>query len=188
LDESSVLPITEALFHSEAWKQLDQGLISEESAIERVCATLPETWHPVITTLVTRWPEANLIDPRMEKLACALKSNGIRLFLGSNASLRFRTYQTDIKALAYFEGIQISAEILCSKPDPRFFETLIATYGLDRHRTGFIDDMERNCVSAAAVGLTVFHYTKDFDALVRWLRSKGMLSSQSAVEESGFLG
>lgn len=187
-DELSVLPITEALFHSDAWKQLDQGLISEETVIERVCMNLPEAWHPVITTLVTRWPEANVIDPRMANLARALKANGIRLFLGSNASLRFHTYQADIKALAYFDGIQISADLRCSKPDPKFFETLIETYGLDRHRTGFIDDLERNCASAEALGLVVFRYTKDFDALVRWLMAQGAVSLQSAVEELGFLG
>jgi FMN phosphatase YigB (HAD superfamily) len=187
-DESIVHEVTEALFHSEAWKDLDQGLISEETVIERVCATLPTTLHPLIHTLVTRWPEANVIDERMARLAGLLKANGIRLFLGSNASLRFWSYQSDIKALTHFEGIQISADIRISKPDPRFFDVLLKTYGLDPHRTGFIDDLERNCASAKPLGLTVFHYTKDFRALVRWLIQQRVLSMQSAVEELGFLG
>jgi putative hydrolase of the HAD superfamily len=187
-DESIVDQVTEALFHSVAWKELDQGLISEEATIERVCATLPKALHPLIHAIVTCWPEANVIDPRMEQLARVLRGQGIRLFLGSNASLRFWSYQSDIKALAYFDGIQISADIRVSKPDPRFFEVLLESHGLDPNRTGFIDDLERNCASAKSVGLAVFHYTKDFNALVRWLIDQRVMSVQSAVEELGFLG
>ena len=187
-DESIVDQVTEALFHSATWKALDQGLISEEAAIEAVCAALPPALHPLIRTIVTRWPEANVIDERMEFLAQALNANGIRLYLGSNAALRFWSYQSDIKALAFFDGIQISADIRISKPDPRFFEALIHTYKLDPHRTGFIDDLDRNCASAETLGLTVFHYTKDFNALIDWLIRQGALRAQTAVEEFGFLG
>jgi HAD superfamily hydrolase (TIGR01509 family) len=186
-DEAWVLPLTEALFLSSSWKDLDQGLITEETVIQRVCALVPPPLHSLVQTIVTRWPQANLIDPRMAVLAKRLKANGIRLYLGSNASLKFHTYKADIEALTVFDGIQISADVQLSKPDPRFFEVLLTTHALNPRRTGFIDDLQRNCDSAASLGLLTHQYTRDFDGLVRWLVQVGALSDEPTVEENAFL-
>ena len=186
-DETLIEPLTEAIFHSSEWRLLDQGLIEESQVIDAVCAQFPRELHPLITDIVTRWPEVNLFDERMIPLTKALAKNGTRLYLGSNASLRFHTYKSDLKALEGFDDIQISADIQISKPDPRFFEILMSTYGLDPHRTGFIDDVQKNCDSAATLGITSFHYTKDFKALVDWLIAQGVLEVQDRVEEIVFL-
>ena len=182
-DELLIPQLTQAVYLSQTWKQLDQGLITESEVIGTICADLPQTLHPIIRDLVTRWPEANLIDPRMEGLARHLHQAGIRVFLGSNASLRFHTYQHTIKALTYFDGIQISADVLISKPDPAFFEVLMRTHGLVPERTGFIDDLQRNVDAASALGIHVYHYTNDFESLVGWLKECGALSHQTTVEE-----
>ncbi len=187
-DESIIPQLTQAVFLSPTWKKLDQGLVTEAEVIQTICANLPGTLHPIVTDLVTRWPEANLIDPRMEGLARHLHQAGIRLFLGSNASLRFHTYQHTIKALSFFDGIQISADVLISKPDPAFFEVLMRTHGLVPDRTGFIDDLQRNCDAASRLGIQSYHYTKDFEALVDWLKDCGVLSPQTTVEEILGLG
>ncbi len=186
-DETLVDPLTEAIFHSVQWRLLDQGLIEESQVIESVCALFPKELHSVIGDIVTRWPEANKMDERMIPLTKALAQNGLKLYLGSNASLRFHTYKSKIKALDVFDGIQISADIRLSKPDPRFFEVLVSTYGLDPHRTGFIDDVQANCDSAATLGLTTFHYNGDFKALVAWLKAQGVLDTQDRVEENVIL-
>ena len=182
-DETQVRHIAHVLFHSDAWKKLDLGIIGEDEVIEGVCANLSKDLHPLVNTLVKRWPEANVIDDRMEKLARRLQKNGIRLYLGSNASLRFHTYKHTIGALAYFDGIQISADIKLSKPNPAFYETLVESYGLSPHRTGFIDDLAVNCASATALGMKSHHYTGDFVALVDWLVAQGALASETTVEE-----
>lgn len=182
-DDSVIDLVLEQLFRSAPWKALDQGVITENQVIEQVCATLPTDLHSLIEKVVTRWPEANVIDPRMEALAKRLHQTGIRLYLGSNASLRFHTYSADIKALNYFDGLQISAEVKVSKPDPQFFEILVKTFRLDPLRTGFIDDLEKNCLSAATLGIQTHHYTNDFDALVKQLIAWGALPHQTTVEE-----
>jgi HAD superfamily hydrolase (TIGR01509 family) len=183
-DETLVDPLTEAIFHSAQWRLLDQGLIEESEVIDHVCAQFPLELHSIIANIVTRWPEANVMDERMIPLTNALAQNGMKLYLGSNASLRFHTYKSDLRALDVFDGIQISADIQLSKPDPHFFEVLMSTYGLDPQRTGFIDDVQANCDSAATLGLTTFHYTKDFEALVAWLNAQGVLKAQDRVEEN----
>lgn len=182
-DEAWIEPLTQAIFHSSDWRLLDQGLLDEQAVIESVCAQFPLELHPVIRAIVTRWPEANVIDDRMIPLTQALSNNGIKLYLGSNASLRFHTYKPDLKALDVFDGIQISADVQISKPDPRFFEILIQTYGLKPERTGFIDDLQKNCDSAAGLGLLTYHYTMDFEGLVHWLMAQGVLETQDTVEE-----
>lgn len=187
-DESLIPRLTQAVYLGPAWKKLDQGVITEDEAIQAICADLPDTIHPLVVDLVTRWPEANRIDGRMEGLARHLHHQGIRLFLGSNASLRFHTYKHTIKALTYFDGIQISADVHLSKPDSAFFSTLMSTHGCVAERTGFIDDLASNCTAALALGIQTHHYNGDFDALVRWLKDHGSISDETTVEEIIGLG
>ena len=186
-DEALIEPLTEAVFHSNAWRLLDQGLIDETEVIDLVCAQFPQEFHERIIAIITRWPEANVVDERMIALTQVLSKHQIKLILGSNASLRFHTYKHELKALEVFDGIQISADRQISKPDPRFFEVLMSTYGLDPKRTGFIDDVQINCDSATRLGITTFHYTKDFEALVSWLIDQGVLAKEDSLEENGIL-
>ena len=70
-----------------------------------------------------------------EEMLSALKSSGKKIYLLSNAQKIFTEYEMNALGITpYFDGIFISSEHECKKPDVRFFEKLIHTYGIDRDR------------------------------------------------------
>lgn len=62
-----------------------------------------------------------------------LSKEGKHLFLLSNAQRIFAEYEMKALGIAsYFEGIFISSDFAYKKPDRRFFERLMETYGISR--------------------------------------------------------
>lgn len=74
-----------------------------------------------------------------EEMLSALKSSGKKIYLLSNAQKIFTEYEMNALGITpYFDGIFISSEHGCKKPDVRFFEKLIHTYGIDIRRAVMI--------------------------------------------------
>lgn len=65
-----------------------------------------------------------------------LKSKGKRIYLLSNAQRKFTENELNMFGLTpYFDGIIISSDEECSKPDKHYYDTLIDRYGLKREET-----------------------------------------------------
>lgn len=74
-----------------------------------------------------------------EDMLSALKNSGKKIYLLSNAQKIFTEYEMNALGITpYFNGIFISSEHECKKPDVHFFEKLIHTYGIDRSRAVMI--------------------------------------------------
>ena len=74
-----------------------------------------------------------------EEMLSALKNSGKKIYLLSNAQKIFTEYEMNALGIVpYFDGIFISSEHGCKKPDVRFFEKLIHTYGIDIRRAVMI--------------------------------------------------
>lgn len=56
----------------------------------------------------------------------------------------------------YFEYAYLSFEVKALKPNPVFFERMIAHSGMDPHKTLFIDDSEKNIEAARQLGFQVY--------------------------------
>ena len=68
-----------------------------------------------------------------EEMLKALKQSGKKLYLLSNAQRIFTEYEMRaLHIFHYFDGILISSEHGYKKPDLRFFEKLLDTYGISR--------------------------------------------------------
>lgn len=66
----------------------------------------------------------------------ALKEKGKRVYLLSNAQRIFTENELDMFGLTQcFDGIFISSDCLCSKPDAHYYDALINEYGLDKAET-----------------------------------------------------
>lgn len=62
-----------------------------------------------------------------------LKSKGKKIYLLSNAQLSFTSHELNMLGLLpYFDGVCISSEEECSKPDPHYFGILFDRYGLEK--------------------------------------------------------
>ena len=70
-----------------------------------------------------------------KEMLSALRDGGKKVYLLSNAQKIFTEYEINALGITpYFDGIFISSEHECKKPDVRFFEKLIHTYGIERDR------------------------------------------------------
>lgn len=89
----------------------------------------------------------------------ALRRHGFRLWLLSNAQHVFTAYELTCLGLdTQFDGIYLSSDYGCRKPDVRFFGTLLKERQLDpRHCLMIGNDRETDIAGAAAAGLDTLY-------------------------------
>ena len=80
-----------------------------------------------------------------------------------------------------FDRVLASCHLGARKPDPRFYERLLAELGLAPEQVAFVDDREVNVTAAEEAGLYARCF-RDAADLRRWLRELGI---DVAVEASG---
>ena len=88
-----------------------------------------------------------------------LRQQGCRLWLLSNAQRVFTAYELRLLGLGeQLDGIYISSDYRCRKPDVRFFNALIGERKLDRGRCLMIgNDLETDIAGAKAAGLATLY-------------------------------
>jgi len=92
----------------------------------------------------------------------SLRKKGYRLWLLSNAQRVFTAYELNLLGLApYFDGIYISSDYGCRKPDIRFFNALLQEQKLDPEKCLMIgNDLETDIAGAKHAGLdTLYMHT-----------------------------
>ena len=89
----------------------------------------------------------------------ALKQRGCRLWLLSNAQRAFTAYELQHLGLgAQFDGIYLSSDYQCRKPDVRFYRALMADHGLDPAGCLMIgNDRETDIAGAKACGMSTLY-------------------------------
>ena len=94
----------------------------------------------------------------MEALA-KLREKGYRLWLLSNAQHVFTFYELQLLGLdKAFDGIYLSSDYGCRKPDTRFFNALISDHTLDISRCLMIgNDKNTDIAGAKAAGLATLY-------------------------------
>lgn len=141
-----------ALFDSEDWRALDAGAISEETALSRMLGRLPQDLHAAGRALFDGWHRFFPPLPEMNQLAADCKARGFRLYLLSNAGLRFEAYCQNIPIFPLLDGWVVSAFVRQLKPDPAIYHTLTLRYGLLPQECFFVDDLPANVAGARAAG------------------------------------
>ena len=93
------------------------------------------------------------------ELLKALRANGQGVWLLSNAQRIFTDYElTALGIKALFDGIYLSSDYGCKKPDRRFFELLLRERGIAPDRAVMIgNDGECDIRGARAVGLSTLY-------------------------------
>ena len=94
-----------------------------------------------------------------EKMLNQLCESGKRLYLLSNAQKIFTEFEMKkLDLIKYFDGIMISSDYKTKKPDKRFFDALITTYGIKPDKTLFIgNDSCSDIKGAQEVGFDTFY-------------------------------
>lgn len=94
-----------------------------------------------------------------EELLHTLRANGQRIYLLTNAQRIFTELELrDLKIESYFDGIWISSDYGCKKPDPKFFRLPLEEAGLEPQETIMIgNDGICDIQGAKAVGLSTLY-------------------------------
>lgn len=101
--------------------------------------------------------------PGTEEMLCALKSAGKKIYLLSNAQRIFTEYEMHGLQIAnYFDGIFISSEHGCKKPDIRFFDKLLKKYDISAETAIMIgNDGVCDIEGAQQAGLSTLYVHSD---------------------------
>lgn len=174
-DASDVDLITQKVFRSKAWNDMDRGTADVEALVRFACEQLPVRMHKIITHLLKYWWDYMLPIPEMYHLVKSLKENGYKIYLLSNTPNKFYDYVPLIPALSYFDGFLASCDYNLLKPEPEIFQTLFEKFSLNPSECFFVDDMRKNTDSAQSLGMKVFCHEKgDVDLLRTALKNEGI--------------
>lgn len=161
------------VFSSVEWVMLDRGSISLEAGIERIESRLSPPLKPYVRPLIMNWQDGMQQYPDSLALIVELKAAGVPLYLLSNISTNFRSYQDEIEALPYFNDILISSEYKLLKPDPAIFHQAAEQFSIVPSESVFIDDVAMNVEGAIRAGYSGLVFHKDTARLRRELFDLG---------------
>ena len=172
--EESKPYLDKVLFRAPEWAKLDEGTLNEEELAAIVYERLPEWVHEDVPVALAHWHEHMLPMKTTFHLVKELKKAGYHLYLLSNASRRFHTYENDVPAFHYFDGLFISADHLCLKPQPIIYEKFLKQFNLNPEECLFIDDLPANIAGGKAAKMDGIVYTGDVNQLRQELREHGI--------------
>lgn len=150
-DEIIASAVLKELFYSKEWRELDEGVITEEKAVEQVNRRIPQHaeyvqkamdgWHSDLTPI-----------PGMLEIVKKLKDKNYKIYLLSNASLRFYIYKDVVEVFRYFDGLMVSAEEKLVKPNRAIFDCICDRFSLNSEECIFVDDLQENIDGAINAG------------------------------------
>jgi haloacid dehalogenase superfamily, subfamily IA, variant 3 with third motif having DD or ED len=148
----------EGIFNHQDWLELDRGTLSRDDAVKRAAQRtgleilkVDALFKLVPSRLV---PFTDIID-----LLYRLKGKGHKLFVLSNMHKESIEYlEATNSFLKIFDGMVISCRLHLIKPEPGIYHYLLDTYRLNPRETVFIDDMERNIMAAAHLGMVTITF------------------------------
>ena len=162
------------IFKSVEWVSLDRGTLSEQEALARFCARLPERLHAAAERCVFWWQEELWPIPGMAALIRELDGLGYRVWLLSNATSKLHTYFPRIPGSEHFRDILVSADHLLLKPQHEIYEELFRRFDLESSSCYFIDDAPANVEGAGRLGMAGSVFYGDMPRLRRELRAAGV--------------
>jgi len=152
-----------------------------EDTVPALVAAHPE-WADEIRAWAERFPEmyGGVFDGTVALLK-ELRRRHVPLFASTNwGAASWASARAQYEFLGLFEGAIVSGEVGIAKPDPAFFELLVATFGLEPATTLYIEDNLTNLQAAAAHGF-VTHSFASSEALAAVLH-RHRLIDEPALE------
>ncbi len=164
-----------AIFRSPQWAMADANAITEDDFYALLPGRLPERLLPAGQRAFREWHLYNQRIPAAETLVDDLKKAGYRLYLLSNASLRWDVYWQDYHALSALDGHIVSSHVNAVKPDAAIYQTLFDTYDLTPAECYFVDDLPANIEGGRRMGMDGFVFDRfQYDELRDDMRAKGV--------------
>lgn len=156
--------IMREVFGASGWLELDKGVISYADHLAELSLRFPHHAQK-ISWLLDHWHTDQPLVPGTFELVQKIKSLGYKLYVLSNASLRFYTYAPNYEIFDLFDGITISADVKVLKPHPEIYQFFVQIHALKPEECFFIDDKQDNIDAAIALGWQgcVFHNAEQIE-------------------------
>lgn len=168
--------ILDKVFYSQAWREMDAGVLKSEDAIPEILPQLPEETRPLLKEMISNFYPYMPPFPNMEEFIIRLKRAGYKVYLLSNASPRFFDVYQNYPAICQLDGFFISALYKLIKPQPEIYEAFCKKFDLKPEECFFIDDMKVNIDAAKVFGMKGFVFdTKDLVGLEKELNALGVV-------------
>jgi HAD superfamily hydrolase (TIGR01509 family) len=142
--------------HPTAWVEFEAGEIGEEEFLARFFRDGRAFDHAAFRRTVR---DSYGWLPGMEGLLAELKGRGYPIHALSNYPPWFRMIEERLALSRYLEWSFVSCLTGVRKPDPRAFTGAVAALGVAAEECLFVDDRERNCGAARALGLQAVRFT-----------------------------
>jgi putative hydrolase of the HAD superfamily len=157
-----------AIFHSDAWKQLDQGVMTFEAHYQNLVSDYPQ-FSKEIDWILNNWYKDLPNVPGMFSLVETLFNQGFDLFVLSNAmDLVYKYVKSQKEIFRFFKGATISAELKMLKPHREIYDRFCQIHSLNPGECLFIDDQLVNVQAAEKAGWHAYLF-KDVPALKSFL-------------------
>lgn len=174
-DETIINQLVKEIFYQQEWLDLDQGLINENEAYLQIMERLNESYQFIVKQILDHWHDYLFERSEMLDLLNQLKQKGYKLYLFSNASLRFYEYEHKIKCLSLFDKKVISAYIKLSKPSHDFYHKAFEICDIDPKQSFFIDDSVQNILTANQLKLDGYIHNGTYQLLCNYLKKINIL-------------
>ncbi len=152
-DEETVARLAKATAQSPDWNELDRGVLSYETVLQRFVANDPELEPIIWKTFESLSGLLNPYDYAVPWIK-ELKEKGYKVYYLSNF---FRKAEVDcaetMDFLPYMDGGILSYQDKVTKPDAAIYRLLLARYDLKAEESVFLDDTEKNIVGARKEGI-----------------------------------
>lgn len=162
---SEQMKLLEKIFRSPRWLEFDRGTITKEQLVIDAKKELSSDLHPLVSDILDRWHEEMTVNTEMDAVIEGLKEQGYSLYLLSNASQDFYIFKETIPALNHFDGLFISSDWECLKPEPVIFQKFFDHFDLNPEESFFIDDLAENIAAASDQGMQGHVFDGDMEAL-----------------------
>lgn len=134
-------------------KQNEYGMIDNETHLIKMASLMGVNSEELRRALGIKVPNEDLFDYIVQELKPHYKTG-----LLSNANFNVLTDLFTPEQAAIFDASVMSYESRLIKPDERMFDLMAERLGVGRQECVFIDDQERYCVEAEALGMRAIYF------------------------------
>ena len=168
-DEEEIKYITNHIFYSKTWKDMDSGVITSKEGYAFLINTIDEKYKNDAEILTRTWWKIRKPIEGMIDLIKIIRKKGFRLYLLSNASDDHVNYWQNLPYKEYFDGIYVSALHKKIKPNKDIYEDFLTEFNLKRNECLFIDDTKENVDGAIKCDIKS-HQFINTDELIKYLK------------------
>lgn len=142
--------------------QYDAGFINLAEFVQQVHEATGRDPRTVETVFINEEPVKNL---ELLDYIQQLKKRGYKIGMLSNIATNWvRDYFLTAEEQALFDNMTFSFQAGTTKPDPKIYEQVLDTLSVKAGESVFVDDVDRYCAAAQALGMKAIVY-RSFPAM-----------------------